>query len=790
MDRLWICIVYASLFFSCDSRKNEDVFSLDRELRGTICIDGKEGNGDFLYVTAGSQLYSIGDQKGNFPAVGFHVPGEMGGVWQHPIKLLDGFELSVNGSRLAKCDRFTTYPFANQFRYEFPDKKVSVVRTDFVPDSLPVLVVEYVIRNGSSEPQVMDLGLRIQTDLSPVWLGERSGMIDTPDTLIGTYPGNLVVVKDSLNTWFAGISSEDTLHVESYGCSEQKGQGIGLNLHLPSQEVKGGGEKVLRFYMMGSAQNVDEVERNSRAIRENVELLFNEKKERYARIDRQAEITVPDTLLTQAYRWGKYNTDWLVREVPGMGRGINAGLPDYPWFFSNDQAATFNALVGTIDPQLFYDSWDMLSRISKEANDDSGRIIHEVSTNGQVYDKGRMEESQGFINASWTIFKWTGNMDFLKTYYEQGKKVWEFLQAHDTNHNLYVEGYGGVEIEGLNDEMLDVAVATQHFLSNMSRMAAVLGDSGLSKEYGEKAETLRKKINEDWWSVREKRYFDFIADKDKAVKLIDMALEKRVSDDRNRWAKEKLSKLKADIQSGTYDEKGYTVFYSAPVGVLEAGIADDEKAVAVLEGMPFFTNKYGLYISGIARPDDITLEEGSVAHRLKGEFNYHEAIMTIGTSGLAIVECKYRGSDYAMPYIRQILNNFSFATPGSTYEVCPDYGMFVQAWNVSGINIPLIQYMFGVDPMAYLKEITLKPDMPSDWEFAKLERLLIGDNELSVDFKKSGEKCTYTIDHTKEGWTVHMVLPGSVKTAQVNGKTVNTDQGKIVLNGLRNVVVY
>ena len=38
---------------------------------------------------------------------------------------------------------------------------------------------------------------------------------------------------------------------------------------------------------------------------------------------------------------------------------------------------------------------------------------------------------------------------------------------NDKNHNLYVEGYGGVEIEGLNDEMLDVACHTQAFLSSM-----------------------------------------------------------------------------------------------------------------------------------------------------------------------------------------------------------------------------------------------------------------------------------------------------------------------------------
>ena len=109
-------------------------------------------------------------------------------------------------------------------------------------------------------------------------------------------------------------------------------------------------------------------------------------------------------------------------------------------------------------------------------------MVHEVSTNGQVYDKGRMEESQEFINAAWKVFQWTGDKDFLKTYYEHGKKVWIFLQEHDTDNNLYVEGYGGVEIEGLDDEMLDVACHTQTFLQSMSEMALIFDDLVLSKE--------------------------------------------------------------------------------------------------------------------------------------------------------------------------------------------------------------------------------------------------------------------------------------------------------------------
>ena len=47
------------------------------------------------YVTAGDRTYLIGTQDGNFPDMGQHVPGEMGGLWLPPIKLIDAFQARI-----------------------------------------------------------------------------------------------------------------------------------------------------------------------------------------------------------------------------------------------------------------------------------------------------------------------------------------------------------------------------------------------------------------------------------------------------------------------------------------------------------------------------------------------------------------------------------------------------------------------------------------------------------------------------------------------------------------------
>lgn len=777
---IFILLLISLPFYGANS------FSLKKSLIGTVSIEGKVHNGKYLYVTAGSSLYSIGNQAGGFPSVGFHVPGEMGGIWMHPIKLFDGFEVSINGQNLDTCSRFISYPYANQFVYQY-DRSLSVTRTDFVTDSLPVMIVEYVIHNTDAKPRHMDWSMIFHSDLRPVWLGERSGMIDAQDALMKKQAQGFIL-HDIKNSWYSGVRVEN---LSGFTLQDQIKEGNKANITLLNRiDVAAHGDVVFRFYLSGSMKSDADVEHQLDVVKNHIAEFVAKKQLRYRTIDHCAELSVPDTLLAKAYRWGKYSTDWLTRQDANAKMWLSAGLPDYPWLFSNDQSTAFSALVGTIHPQLFYDSWAKLRDLSNAYNHDSGRIVHEASSNGQVYDKGRMEESQEFINAAWSIFKWTGNKDFLRTYYDQGKKIYDFLMENDKNHNLYVEGYGGVEIEGLNDEMLDVACHTQAFLSSMSQMARIFGDNELSSMYQNKADQLKQKINADWWDADNHCYFDFISTKDKALKIIDMALDKRVQSGRNEWAGNYLKKLKQSVADGSYTKNGYTVFFNPSTVVLNTQVADSSKAIDYLNHVPYFCNKYGLYISGIARPDDITLEEGSVVDRLKGDFNYNNAVMVVATSGLATAACQYGHSDAALPFMQRILNSFSFATPGTTYEVSPDYGMFAQGWNVSGLNVPLIHYFFGISPMAFEKTVVLSPDMPSKWNEASLKNVLIGDNHLSMVFHRTATgRQVYQITSSRPDWKLKFKVPK--QEIYVNGKKQNQpSSGYILMTGKNNTIAY
>src|SRR5215213_433562 len=99
------------------------------------------------YASAGDRAYLIGTQDGNFPDLGGHVPGEMGGLWAHPVKLIDGFEATLldvatgQESALSEAKDFVNQPHAGRFSYGPVLDSLEVERFQFAPDGHAGVVV-------------------------------------------------------------------------------------------------------------------------------------------------------------------------------------------------------------------------------------------------------------------------------------------------------------------------------------------------------------------------------------------------------------------------------------------------------------------------------------------------------------------------------------------------------------------------------------------------------------------------------------------------------------------------
>src|SRR5215216_295295 len=88
---------------------------------------------DRRYVESGSRGYIVGSEAGRSPASGWHIRGEMGGVWTPPLKLLDGIWFGIDDEWIGPATRFTSgFGYS---RMDLPGVRgLELRRTDFVPD--------------------------------------------------------------------------------------------------------------------------------------------------------------------------------------------------------------------------------------------------------------------------------------------------------------------------------------------------------------------------------------------------------------------------------------------------------------------------------------------------------------------------------------------------------------------------------------------------------------------------------------------------------------------------------
>ena len=85
-------------------------------------------------VAAGTRAYSVGFQDGRFYANGWHITGEMGGIWAPPLKLADGVWFGVDDAVGRAGDAVHERPRATPAMTLPRRGGLQLRRTDFVPD--------------------------------------------------------------------------------------------------------------------------------------------------------------------------------------------------------------------------------------------------------------------------------------------------------------------------------------------------------------------------------------------------------------------------------------------------------------------------------------------------------------------------------------------------------------------------------------------------------------------------------------------------------------------------------
>ena len=749
-----LCAIIALLIVGCQS---ED-FSLKEAMTTTTSLKGKKEYQHTPYITAGNRFYAIGAQDGSFPEIGWHINGEMGGLWNHPIKVADGFQLHLNtqeDSITLKDGSFNNFPLGNQIVYE-NQLGLEVTQTQFVPDGVQGMLVEYTFLNLHKTS--FDGGVQFQTDfdLRPTWLSERQEISDGQDehyTDEGTND-DVFVAKDNENNWFAAVSSIPQAEKTSTQPSKYQGKGLSeifqYSLRLEPHE-----KQKISFFISSSVQSSDEAIDELYRIKNDKQALFEQKAERVKKLEYFSQLNTSDENFNEVYKWIKYNSEWFIREVPEIGRGIAAGYPDYPWWFGCDSEYALQGYLATGNFDITRSSIALLASLSNQTNS-NGRIVHEASTNGVVFNPGNINETPQFVSLLWQTYLWTGDRSILEEHYELLQKGMTWLLGEkDTNANGFPEGSGMMEIHGLDSEMIDVAAYSQKALEDAAKIAAVLEYDEQARSYEQKAAELKVKINEKFWVDDFNSYGDFIANDSETLQLIEDAMV-RADTLGKPWAVEELKQTKGYLlKNPSKKERPFVLHHNWVVNTpLEVGIAPEDKAQKALETARKFVNPFGAFVTGIDRDETAGQDFGS----FKGSkiFSYTGAVMTLPTGVAAVAENNYGNPDWALDYLTRMGRSFSFALPGSIYEVSPDYGMFAQAWNIYSYAVPVVRQFFGISPEAAEQSVLIKPLMPSTWDFAELKNVRVGSNEISLFYKKSTDGYSIKVASKESNWNIEV----------------------------------
>lgn len=802
--RFIVLLTFVALFSTCyppDRYATEEPFSLIQELGK---LKGIEGNDDYLsspYVTAGDRVYQVGYQDGSFPDLGWHVPGEMGGIWDHPIKLMDGFTASIQEDETTYCldnaQTFVNYPIGNIHRYG-EKAGLRIERAQFVPDGEEAIVIQFAIQNQQDEARQLTFGFTGMADLRPVWLGDSTNMIDSTDQVTFLEEKGCLVAKDDRHDWYVVWGNLDTPSGHAIGetaCDFARA-GLGANgslyydLSLPAQ-----GDTLVEIVIAGSYQSQSAAQETWEAVQRSLPDLYQAKRERYVEMVNTARIKVPDSTLQTALEWTRYNTDWLVRTVPEFGTAISAGIPDYPWWFGCDATYALQGVLASGRQDIVYSTLELIKMLSEERNG-NGRVIHEASTNGAVFNPGNINETPHFASMVWTVYEWTGDRAFLREFYPFVQKGLNWLLAeNDADGNYCPDGAGMMEIHGLDSEMIDVAVYTQQAFADAARMAEALQQPVQAEEYQAIADQLRERINTEFWVPEFNSYADFISTPAEALHLIDDAII-RADTLGKPWAVKELEATKAAIANFPAGEKrGFVLHHNWVVNTpLEMGIADSAKAQLALATGRQFVNPFGVFVTGIDRDESAGTDDSSFAEDME-IFSYVGAVMTLPTGVQAIAENNYGNPDQALDYLQRLTNSFSYALPGSMYEVSPDFGMITQAWTIYSLTYPVVQQFFGVQPQAYEQAVILRPQMPSSWNEASLTDLPIGTNTISIEYQRTEAGEELHIQQLESDWSFTIQLPLSDgRIWMVNGEAAtpveNGGYQELVVDGEEVVVTW
>jgi hypothetical protein len=779
---------------------------------------------DRRYVASGSRAYVVGTQAGRFPAMGFHTRGEMGGIWSPPLKLLDGIWFAIDGQWL------TATTFRSGYGYTAMDMAgpggLRVRRIDVVPDGRRAVLVGLRLR--SSTARRVSLAVDAHSELMSAYpWGETNPsqtVFNLPDS--ASFEGGRLVFReqgtppggDEGHDWAAVVGSRSAAPGGVAGppsrgpqapavvcpasgegqpepperCDDTAyGKGAGGQLRY-ELSLRANRRRTVWFAVAGSEAGAANALGEQSAVLRDPERLLRTKIAERRRLAAYTRLSLPgDRLLQQGIDWSKQNLADSVQEATDLdiratragkeyppaearvasARFLAAGFPDYPWLFATDGEYTAFASVAAGQFGPIKDHLRALRSVSEIDNGITGKVVHEVVTDGSIYfgsndDPGNTDETVKFPSAVALIWRWTGDDRFRDQMYGFAatgmRNVFERLDADDDG---WPEGLGNVEREGMGDEKLDVAVYAIRGLRDLADMARSRNDVETARWAEDRAGAMQLAFERDWWMPEVPQYADSLTGPG------------NVKTQQRHWIG--VTPMEAELVRAGRAVPGL------------ANAANGAAALGVRERPCYGTNR-GLFHTGSpgcdggpAAPDE-------------------QQIFTLNTAVMAVGEGNYGRLDRSQQQRFTKANRASQLRPGDEQPgampeivASPLHGRSIdrpfverpsvlQAWGAYGTVWPVVHQQLGVRPDMGRGRLEVMPQVPPYQRAIAGRKIRIARRSVAVIAGHVGKRY-YTRVRSKarlRRLVIGHTLPAGsrVRSAELNGRRVrfrtrNTNRG-------------
>ncbi|MDQ1601261.1 MAG: hypothetical protein QOD68_2735 [Actinomycetota bacterium] len=782
-------------------------------------------------LVVGDRAYAMSTADTLYPAAGWHIRGEMGGVWTPPIKLVDGIWLRLADKWLGDPDGAPATQTTAGWGYTRTDfakvDQVSVQRTDFVPDGTRATLVGLTLT--SPQPRTLPVALDAHSELMSAypwgWTTPNAGTFNLQDT--GSYDGGALLFRDTgtppvanatRHDWAALVAGDRTPSSHELGpdhrgpqdpavvcpadgpapttCDDGAfGKGTGGQLRWQVQ-LTPNEPTTLWFAVAGSDQGVSAARTQlTKALADPAGALAQKVAARQQIASRTTVDLPGDRLLERSVAWSKQNLADSVQEVHdlqlrpvkegsqypasqgtlGTARWLGAGWPDYPWLFGTDGEYTAFAAVAMGKFADIESHLRALRDVSVVVNGDSGKVVHEVMPDGSIYygtndSAGNTDETSKFPSAVALVWRWTGDKAFRDDLYPFAVKNMRYVvEQLDKDGDGWPEGLGNVERPGMGVEKLDNTVYTIRGLRDLADLAASKGDNTTKTWATGQAAAMEAAFEGAWWFGQgTNQYADSIDDPANPANDNAKSLQRH-------WIG--VTPMDAEL---------------VRPGQVTRPLATDEHGQQALAKRQeaCYSGELGLFHTGTGPTSAVGGNKGPSCDSSVSTVQSERSIFSLNTGIMAVAEGNFGrlGADQQQRYTtgnaRIQLDPDVWEMPGAMPEIAPspdfpanigrplyDRSMVLQAWGTYGVLWPVVHQQLGVSPDLGRGDLTVVPQVPGGQHRVAGANIRLGDG--SVDVAAERTTSTLTTSVTRHGRT-HLLIGHVLPTgAVVSSVTLN-----------------